>query len=254
MAKKRLEDLPRAALAEMGVLDEVTYRGDALYVKMPEGNPYFREKENMLVGRLLDKSAEEIFDFLGVDKELSPTTKDSIIRGLKVKLMQFFPNSTITPRAVFSTGEEEAVIKKDVDYLKTLLNKETMAATEKVDAVDKRVCEIMDEQKCDFDTAHQLFIDEICEQYDTDDVDIAKTMYLADNTEWVEDGLKLFSSVQWEKSGKNKSSAYVLSAMCYEDGEYEINVVGKGGIDGAEYAVNRLLEIVRVPDLSGNKE
>ena len=51
------------------------------------------------------------------------------------------------------------------------------------DAKDLRIAEIMDEHGCDHDVAETLFIDEICDKYKTDDVDVAETMFYSDESE-----------------------------------------------------------------------
>ncbi len=49
-----------------------------------------------------------------------------------------------------------------------------------MDAKEVRVQEIMNELSCDSDVAEQIFFDEICAQYQTDDIDVAETMFCAD--------------------------------------------------------------------------
>lgn len=51
------------------------------------------------------------------------------------------------------------------------------------DAKELRIVEIMDEHGCDHDTAESLFFDEICDKYKTDDIDVAETMFYADESE-----------------------------------------------------------------------
>ena len=49
-----------------------------------------------------------------------------------------------------------------------------------MDEKELRIMEIMDEHGCDHDAAESLFVDEILEKYDTDNIDIAETMFYAD--------------------------------------------------------------------------
>lgn len=49
-----------------------------------------------------------------------------------------------------------------------------------MDAKELRINEIMEDMKCDHDVAESMFLDEICDKYDTDDVDVAETMFYAD--------------------------------------------------------------------------
>lgn len=49
-----------------------------------------------------------------------------------------------------------------------------------MDAKETRIVEIMNELACDHDVAEQMFIDEICDKYQTEDVDVAETMFFAD--------------------------------------------------------------------------
>lgn len=49
-----------------------------------------------------------------------------------------------------------------------------------MDAKELRINEIMEDMKCDHDVAGSMFLDEICDKYDTDDVDVAETMFYAD--------------------------------------------------------------------------
>ena len=51
------------------------------------------------------------------------------------------------------------------------------------DAKELRIAEIMDEHGCDHDVAESLFIDEICDKYETDDIDVAETIFYADADE-----------------------------------------------------------------------
>lgn len=48
---------------------------------------------------------------------------------------------------------------------------------------EMRISEIMYEQGCDEDVAEQLFYDEICEKYDTDDFDLAEALFFAESEE-----------------------------------------------------------------------
>ena len=43
---------------------------------------------------------------------------------------------------------------------------------------EQRISEIMDELSCCRDVAEQMFLDEICDKYATDDVDVALQMFL----------------------------------------------------------------------------
>lgn len=52
-----------------------------------------------------------------------------------------------------------------------------------MDAKETRIVEIMNELACDYDVAEQMFIDEICDKYQTDDIDVAETMFWADAEE-----------------------------------------------------------------------
>lgn len=49
-------------------------------------------------------------------------------------------------------------------------------------AKELRILEIMAEEDCNEAVAEMLFNDEIMELYDTDDLDVAETMYEADNS------------------------------------------------------------------------
>ena len=49
-----------------------------------------------------------------------------------------------------------------------------------MDAKEIRIMEIMNELSCDHDVAECMFLDEICDKYDTDNIDIAETMFYAD--------------------------------------------------------------------------
>ena len=49
-----------------------------------------------------------------------------------------------------------------------------------MDPKELRIAEIMDEHGCDHDVAESLFIDEICDKYETDDIDVAEAMFYAD--------------------------------------------------------------------------
>ena len=49
-----------------------------------------------------------------------------------------------------------------------------------MDAKEIRIMEIMNEFNFDHDVAESLFVDEILEKYDTDNIDIAETMFYAD--------------------------------------------------------------------------
>ena len=49
-----------------------------------------------------------------------------------------------------------------------------------MDAKELRIMEIMDELSCDHDVAEWVFIDEICDKYETDDIDVAEAMFYAD--------------------------------------------------------------------------
>ena len=48
---------------------------------------------------------------------------------------------------------------------------------------DMRIAEIMEEFDCDEDVAEQLFYDEICEKYDTDDLSLAEDLFFAESEE-----------------------------------------------------------------------
>ena len=52
-----------------------------------------------------------------------------------------------------------------------------------MDAKELRIAEIMDEHKCGHDAAESIFIDEICDKYATDDVDVAETMFYTESNE-----------------------------------------------------------------------
>ena len=52
-----------------------------------------------------------------------------------------------------------------------------------MDAKELRINEIMEDMKCDYDVAESMFLDEICDKYATDDVDVAETMFYADADE-----------------------------------------------------------------------
>ena len=45
---------------------------------------------------------------------------------------------------------------------------------------EQRISEIMDELSCCRDVAEQMFLDEICDKYGTNDVDVALQMFLDD--------------------------------------------------------------------------
>lgn len=49
-----------------------------------------------------------------------------------------------------------------------------------MEAKELRIVEIMNELKCDHDVAEQMFADEICDKYQTDDIEVAETMFFAD--------------------------------------------------------------------------
>ena len=49
-----------------------------------------------------------------------------------------------------------------------------------MEAKELRIMEIMDELNCDHDAAESMFLDEICDKYATDDIDVAETMFYAD--------------------------------------------------------------------------
>ena len=49
-----------------------------------------------------------------------------------------------------------------------------------MDAKELRIMEIMDELSCDHDVAESMFFDEICDKYETDDIDVAEAMFYAD--------------------------------------------------------------------------
>lgn len=50
-----------------------------------------------------------------------------------------------------------------------------------VDAKELRIMEIMDKLSCDHDVAESMFLDEICDKYDTDDIDVAEAMFCSDS-------------------------------------------------------------------------
>lgn len=45
---------------------------------------------------------------------------------------------------------------------------------------EQRIAEIMNELSCCRDVAEQMFLDEICDKYETDDADVALQMFLDD--------------------------------------------------------------------------
>ena len=52
-----------------------------------------------------------------------------------------------------------------------------------MDAKELRIMEIMDELSCDHDVAESMFFDEICDKYETDDIDVAETIFYANADE-----------------------------------------------------------------------
>ena len=52
-----------------------------------------------------------------------------------------------------------------------------------MEAKELRIIEIMEEMNCDHDVAEALFIDEICDECKTDDIDVAETIFYADADE-----------------------------------------------------------------------
>ena len=49
-----------------------------------------------------------------------------------------------------------------------------------MDEKELRIMEIMDELSCDYDVAECMFLDEMCDKYETDDIDVAEAMFYAD--------------------------------------------------------------------------
>ena len=45
-----------------------------------------------------------------------------------------------------------------------------------MDEKELRIMEIMDELSCDHDVAECMFLDEMCDKYETDDIDVAEAM------------------------------------------------------------------------------
>lgn len=56
---------------------------------------------------------------------------------------------------------------------------------------EQRISEIMDELSCCHDVAEQMFLDEICDKYGTDDVDVALQMFLDDEEQIAENNAQL---------------------------------------------------------------
>ena len=56
---------------------------------------------------------------------------------------------------------------------------------------EQRVSEIMDELSCCRDVAEQMFLDEICDKYGNDDVDVALQMFLDDEEQIAENNAQL---------------------------------------------------------------
>ena len=56
---------------------------------------------------------------------------------------------------------------------------------------EQRISEIMDELSCCCDVAEQMFLDEICDKYGTDDVDVALQMFLDDEEQIAENNAQL---------------------------------------------------------------
>lgn len=53
---------------------------------------------------------------------------------------------------------------------------------------EDRIQEIMDELGIDHDPAELMFLDEICQKYNTDDFDVAEAMFETDNEDEYETG------------------------------------------------------------------
>ena len=49
-----------------------------------------------------------------------------------------------------------------------------------MDAKEIRIMEIMNEFNFDHDVAECMFLDEMCDKYETDDIDVAETIFYAD--------------------------------------------------------------------------
>ena len=49
-----------------------------------------------------------------------------------------------------------------------------------MDEKELRIMEIMDELSCDHDVAESMFLDEMCDKYETDNIDVAEAMFYAD--------------------------------------------------------------------------
>ena len=56
---------------------------------------------------------------------------------------------------------------------------------------EQRISEIMDELSCCRDVAEQMFLDEICDKYGTDNVDVALQMFLDDEEQIAENNAPL---------------------------------------------------------------
>lgn len=56
--------------------------------------------------------------------------------------------------------------------------------------------------------------------------------------------MELFKTVENETVMKNGEERYTLSAICDDDGSYELTVAGRGGRQSAKEAVKRLSELL----------
>lgn len=49
-----------------------------------------------------------------------------------------------------------------------------------MDKKEQRIIEIMSELDCDIDVAEQMFFDEICDKYHTDDIGLAESLFYSE--------------------------------------------------------------------------
>ena len=56
--------------------------------------------------------------------------------------------------------------------------------------------------------------------------------------------MELFKTVENETAMKNGEERYTLSAICDDDGSYELTVTGQGGKQSAKEAAKRLSELL----------
>lgn len=56
--------------------------------------------------------------------------------------------------------------------------------------------------------------------------------------------MELFKTVENETVMKNGEERYTLSAICDDDGSYELTITGQGGKQSAKEAAKRLSELL----------